>query len=226
MVYITGDTHLPIDKKKLYPSKFSEQKTMTKDDILIICGDFGGVWDGKYHDKQCLDWMQDKNFTTAFVAGNHENYSLLNKYPVIEWNGGKVHQIRKSIFYLINGEIYTIQEKKFFVMGGATSHDKYWRIPGISWWAEEIPSKKERDYAIENLKSHDNKVDYIVTHCAPTFIQKKLNPSYKKDLLTDYFTRLYRTVSFEKWYCGHYHEDFDFPNEHVFVRYHQIDRIV
>lgn len=226
MVYITGDTHLPIDKDKLTLSKFTDQKNMTKDDILIICGDFGGVWYGGNRDKKKLDWIQRKKFTTAFVAGNHENHFLLNKYPVVEWNGGKVHQIRKSIFHLINGEIYTIQGKSFFVMGGAVSPDKAWRIPGISWWAEEMPSKSIQEYGIENLKKHGNKVDYIITHCAPTRIQKIINLNFKKDALTDYFNVILDTVKFEKWYCGHYHEDIDFSDYNVFVRFREIDRIV
>ena len=47
MIYITGDTHIPIDIKKLNTKNFSEQKTLTKEDYVIICGDFGGVWNGK-----------------------------------------------------------------------------------------------------------------------------------------------------------------------------------
>lgn len=225
MIYITGDTHLPIDQDKLMPSKFTDQRNMTKDDILIICGDFGGIWYGGNRDKKKLDWVQRKKFTTAFVAGNHENYFLLNKYPVVEWNGGKAHQIRKSIFHLINGEIYTIQGKSFFVMGGAVSQDKSWRIPGISWWAEEIPSKSIREYGIENLNKHGNKVDYIITHCAPTCVQRKINPKFKKDVLTDYFNLVLNTAKFEKWYCGHYHVDIDFYDYNVFVRFNQIERI-
>lgn len=47
MVYITGDTHGEIDVHKLTKKNFPIQKQMTKDDSLIICGDFGCVWDGQ-----------------------------------------------------------------------------------------------------------------------------------------------------------------------------------
>lgn len=43
MIYVTGDTHG--DFTKLNRDSFPEQKGMTKDDTVIICGDFGGVWD-------------------------------------------------------------------------------------------------------------------------------------------------------------------------------------
>ncbi len=42
MIYVTGDTHIPIDIGKLSEDRFAEQCCMTKDDYLIICGDFGG----------------------------------------------------------------------------------------------------------------------------------------------------------------------------------------
>ena len=46
MVHITGDTHGEIDSHKLTVKNFPQQKLMTKSDSLIVCGDFGCVWDG------------------------------------------------------------------------------------------------------------------------------------------------------------------------------------
>ena len=46
MIYITGDTHIPTeDISKLSTKRFPEQKMLSKEDYVIICGDFGGVWD-------------------------------------------------------------------------------------------------------------------------------------------------------------------------------------
>lgn len=45
MIYITGDIHGDIDIHKLTTQNFLQQRTMTKDDYLIICGDFGLLWD-------------------------------------------------------------------------------------------------------------------------------------------------------------------------------------
>ena len=42
MIYITGDCHKDFSRFTL--ENFPEQKQMTKDDYVIICGDFGGVW--------------------------------------------------------------------------------------------------------------------------------------------------------------------------------------
>ena len=43
MIFVTGDCHGEF--QKFSTSAFPEQKEMTKDDIVIICGDFGAVWD-------------------------------------------------------------------------------------------------------------------------------------------------------------------------------------
>ena len=54
MIYVTGDTHCPIDIRKLSTKNFTEQRNLTKDDALILCGDFGAVWDGG---KEDLFWQ-------------------------------------------------------------------------------------------------------------------------------------------------------------------------
>ena len=42
MIYVTGDTHSRFGR--FNTDNFPEQKKLTKDDVVIICGDFGGVW--------------------------------------------------------------------------------------------------------------------------------------------------------------------------------------
>ena len=132
MIYVTGDTHIPIDINKLNTKNFPQQKNMTKYDFVIVCGDFGGVWNGDNEEKFWLKWLRDKNFTTLFADGNHENFHMLSEYPVEVFGGGKVHKINDSVYHLMRGEVYTLDEKKFFVMGGASSHDKQFRTENIS----------------------------------------------------------------------------------------------
>ena len=120
-IFMTGDTHG--DFSRLRPVAFREQGGLTKDDYLIICGDFGGVWDGSEIEQQWLDWLEDRSFTTLFVSGNHENYDLLRSYPTSVWHGGLVQPIRPSVLHLMRGQLYEICGKKIFTMGGASSHD-------------------------------------------------------------------------------------------------------
>ncbi len=124
MIYITGDTHS--DFLRFEIDKFPIQTDMTKNDYVIICGDFGGLWtfeEESNREKYWLNWLNERNFTTLFVDGNHENFTRLYNYPIEEWHGGKVHKIRDSVIHLMRGEIYDIDDKKFFTFGGARSHD-------------------------------------------------------------------------------------------------------
>ena len=82
----------------------------------------------------------------------------------------------------------------------------YFRIRDYSWWDLELPTEEEMQNGIKNLEKANYKVDYIITHCCPTNIQTLLNPSYKKDILTDYLQEISEKCEFNKWYFGHYHD--------------------
>lgn len=243
MIYITGDTHC--DFSRFETEDFPIQEELTKEDYVIICGDFGGVWtfeEESQREKQILDWLNDKKFTTLFVDGNHENYTRLYNYPVEEWHGGKVHKIRDSVLHLMRGEIFNIDNKRIFTFGGASSHDiqdgilnldeeeriyeyrkrgAYFRIRDFSWWDLELPTDEEMKNGIKNLEKVNYKVDCIITHCCPTNIALLLNRAYKKDSLTDYLQTISEKCKFDKWYFGHYHENKNI-NEKFTVLYEDI----
>ena len=104
-----------------------------------MLGDVGVCWDGGKRDAL----LKRFPVTTLFVDGNHENFTLLNDYPVTEWHGGNVHKIEPDIIHLMRGQVFEIEGKKIFTMGGAHSTDKMYRTERVSWWAEEDPSKEE-----------------------------------------------------------------------------------
>lgn len=125
MIFITGDTHA--DFKRFSTKNFPEQKNMTRNDYVIICGDFGGIWefsDSNPRENYWLDWLENKPFTILFVDGNHENFDRLSKaFPMINYHGGKAHKIRSNIYHLMRGYVFEFEHKKFFTFGGASSHD-------------------------------------------------------------------------------------------------------
>ena len=218
-IFITGDTHCDYDWHKLNTTNFPEQKNLTKDDYVIITGDFGGVWDQDKTDKYIIKTYEKRNFTTLFVDGNHENHDALDGFPVEEWHGGKIHRISNTVIHLMRGQVYEIGGKTFFTMGGAQSTDKIYRKEGISWWARELPSDEEYSEAISNLEKHDFKVNFIVTHCAPedyAYYYTDLDISRKINKMTTFLSGLIteHDISFDGWYFGHYHEDIDFDNFH------------
>ena len=65
MIYLTGDTHGGIDVRKLLDKKFL--KRVKEGDYLIICGDFGFIWDYKKEkrkEKEWLDFFNNQKYTT------------------------------------------------------------------------------------------------------------------------------------------------------------------
>lgn len=250
MIYITGDCHGNFERFNV--SIFPEQNDMTKEDYVIICGDFGGVWNKDEESKMetmVLDWLDCKSFTTLFVDGNHENFDRLYEYPVEVWNGGKIQRIRPSVIHLMRGQVYELEGKKIFTFGGASSHDidggilelddpdykkkkkeldkgwKPYRINHLSWWKEELPSEKEMDEGRKNLQRYDNKVDFIVTHCAASSTAALISHGvYKPDSLTTYFEEIRQAVKFKKWFFGHYHDNRNVNVEEILL-WEQIIRI-
>ena len=247
MIYATGDTHGNF--QRFAPEHFPEQAGMTKEDYMIICGDFGGVWDGGKKEERNLDWLEDLPFTTLFISGNHENFDLLSKYPTEEWNGGKIQRIRPHVIHLMRGQMFELQGRTFFTMGGAQSHDiadgildmdspnfyeRYdslrrnrgqFRINHISWWQEELPSGEEYAEARQTLERLDWKVDYIITHCAPTAIQQKINADFKPDKLTEFLEEVRSRNQFHYWLFGHYHDNRVIDEKYVML-YEQMVRVL
>lgn len=280
-VYCTGDTHgVDGTKIRLSIGSFCEQMSMNMSDrdnnFIIITGDFGCIWDNNpvgmsrvhfeidrwpglhgesRHEKLALDILSNKPFTILFCDGNHDNIERLDTYETIDWHGGKVHKIRNNIFHLIRGEIYDIDNKKFFVFGGASSHDisdgivdihdydtfveyrhaiakmnqdnKMYRIRDISWWDREMPTISEMNYALDNLKKHDFKIDYVISHDCPIDVLKQYNPNFMHDDLNEFFSDLVnnRNLQFKEWFFGHYHQNLRFENRYTML-YNQIIRII
>lgn len=207
MIWITGDTHIPIDIHKLNAENFPEQKQMTKNDYLIICGDFGGVWDKSNEEMYWLKWLNNKPFTTLFIDGNHENFDMLKNYSVEYYHGGKIHHIMSSVYHLMRGQVFDFDGIKVFTMGGASSHDKIYRIEGKSWWTDELPSNDEYEEAYENLEKNNWNVDLVISHCASDSIQRTLADWYEHDKLTNFLEVVQQDLTFNQWYFGHYHTD-------------------
>lgn len=225
MLFITGDTHGRNDILKLRQN--NTLSSLNKEDYLIIAGDFGGVWDGNWQDRIVQNFYDEQPYTTLFVDGNHENFDLLNQYPVENWNGGKVHHITDKIIHLIRGQIFTISDKTIFTFGGGLSIDKIYRTSGISWWPQEEPSENECREAMDNLESHNFLVDYVITHAGPeSIVRNEINSAHKLlrlDCQTEKFLdKVLESTNYKHWFCGHYHFDMEIPNRKLTVLYQKV----
>lgn len=210
-VFVTGDTHGDIDIHKLTTGVFPEQQELTKDDLVIVCGDWGGIWNNAGSDRYVQNWWKAKNFTCCWLDGNHENFELLSKYPVEVWNRGRIHRIADNIIHLMRGQVYEIGGKSFYVMGGAISTDKAWRTPGKSWWPQEEPSFAEEQEGFLNLQAHGDKVDFILTHEGPASVVAQIYAREGRTYVPDHISRSFdataQAVKFDHWFFAHHHTD-------------------
>jgi len=216
MIYVTGDTHGENDIMKLSNKNFPRGKELTKNDYVIIQA------------KYLLKFLNERNFTTLFIRGNHDNFPRLETYPNVEKFGSIVKQISDSVFYLLDSHIYDIDNNKIFCLGGAQSIDKIWRVEDVSWWKEEIPSYKTIQEGFDRLKSIGNKVDYVFTHAihmnAYLYVYDETSEKYN-DPMNKTLQVLYDTIECKKYYCGHYHKDIDIPQYKTRMLYNKIIKL-
>ncbi len=224
MVYITGDTHGDISW-----FKNPKLKKLGEKDILIICGDFGFLWNPNSEtEKKNLEILKSKKYTICFLDGSHENFDMLNAYTPYRWKGGNAHKIANNIFHLMRGEIFTFDDKTFFVMGGGESDDRDMREPGVSWWDEEMPNAEEIKNAEDNLRDSNYNVNYILSYEAPAiakdFLKLHLKEAAKITPLNTYLQELAKNVDYYHWYFGSLHTDMQISKKMtaVFNEIHEI----
>ena len=200
-LYVKGDIHG--NPSSFSSSAFPEGKTLTREDYVLILGDFGMVWNYKgetANESYWLDWLEDKPWTTLFIDGNHENFDRLDALPQADWHGGRVSYIRPHILHLKRGYVFDIDGCKCFCMGGASSHDirdgildiekdaklikqwekdyfKLFRINKVSWWEQELPNEEEMKRGFIELEKNNWEVDFIFSHCASTSTENMLRAS-------------------------------------------------
>ena len=176
MLYITGNIH-----GEMARFEDARMRKLKKGDTLIVCGDFGFLWDG----------------------GQKEE-----KYPITEWNGGKVQQISGNLYHLMRGQVYELEGKKLFTFGGGESAEKQMYIDAGKWWEQEMPGLEEMRAAVDSLRAHDFQVDYILTHePAPGMPAHKVNPKDSTNQLDAFFDELVKRVQYDKWFFGSLHID-------------------
>ena len=206
MLYFTGDIHG--DAERVSKNALSMMKN---GDTLIICGDFGFVWDNTKKEHKTLKSLARRNYQICFVDGTHENFDLLNSYPVTEWNGGKTHQIAKNIYHLMRGQLFTIEGKKIFTMGGGEDPELELDENDDISLHKEIPTAQELMNGVGAMESCRYKVDYIVTHEPPAktrdFLLLSSNKSLRVTSLGAYFDELSQQANYGKWFFGSMHID-------------------
>lgn len=204
VIYVTGDTHGEMQRFRA-----SELRRLKKGDTLIICGDFGFLWNGGEQEEKNLRKIGKLKYSVLFLDGTHENFDLLGKYPVEEWNGGKVQHISGGLYHLMRGQVYTIEGRTIFTFGGGESAEKKIRMEAKKWWPCEMPNLEEMREGADNLRANDFQVDYIFTHVPPPKVDFKPGrlKAENRNQLEAYFGQVMKQTKYKKWFFGSQHID-------------------
>lgn len=216
MVYITGDMHG--DLERLYDKEFRKLK---RGDVLIVCGDFGFIFDNSKLERQVVKFFAKRKFITAFVEGTHDNLDKINRCRETVWKGGKVHRIKGNLLHLIRGQIFDIEGNRYFTFGGGESIDKDMRVAQGFWWRQEEPTPAEMAAGARVLDEAGCKVDFIITHEPPSRVKSAIllrrGDKDNVNKLNGYLEEIGRSCTYRHWYFGSLHEDRVITEHHTCV---------
>lgn len=89
MIYVTGDTHGAHDLDKISPFFWPEGQRLTRNDLLVICGDFGAIWSGGNRDRE------PRIETSELDEFLQDIDDRLNKDCLVMWYAGHHHMDRE-----------------------------------------------------------------------------------------------------------------------------------
>ena len=209
-VFLTGDIHGDI-YPRFNTKNFPIQKELTKNDFVIVLGDFGIPWCNDATDRYQLKELENRPWTTLFLDGNHENFDLLREAPKEQWKNGTVRVIYGNLRYLLRGEVYHLEGMKIFTMGGGESPDREMRVGTEHWSREEMPSRAELFHGLESIEKAQFDVDLIFTHEPPLktkeFLSLGTEGETRVSALNSYFDEIGKICKYKKWYFGSTHMD-------------------
>ena len=202
MIYITGDVHgdlSDLDSRNIGKIK--------KGDTLFITGDFGFIWDNSKSEIKALKKLSKRKYNIVFVEGVHENFDMLYEYEELPFQGATAHKIADNIYCLKRGEIYTIEGKTVFVLGGGTVDDPFENADPDPTCDKAMPTDEILQMAVDNLRKENRKVDLIITHEAPASVKRLIRRDSNINDLNIFLDTILHNVKYQNWYFGSLHTD-------------------
>ena len=192
-IFITGDMHGDLNRFNHPVFGLFGKNRIKKRDTLIICGDFGFIWDGSKKEQRLLKWLGRRRYDVVFVDGVHENFDELQKYEVEDWCGGKTRKISGKLRQLMRGQVFGIDGKRVLAFGGG----------------QDAIQQTDFDTALNSLAKYENRVDYIVSYEPPTKIAEflALNKSVEdvSDNLSYFLDEINERTDYKRWFFGKHH---------------------
>lgn len=203
---VTGDVHGEF-------AAINELINKKHPQIIISCGDIALFWGRTKttpHWKDNIHNIKTQGCKWIWFPGNHENWDIIDKY-----DRGVIHQLeghmgRTNVFLASFGSVMDIPGLgRCLFVGGADSIDKQWRIPGQSWWNQEVITREDMEYFFDN---HPGKVDVVFSHTCPNYFElgnefdEKYLDMKMRDPSKEALNIIFDECRPKRWYFGHYHK--------------------
>lgn len=204
-ILFAGDTHGNIDHWHYLIRVALANEVRT----IIQVGDFG-FWthtkDGRFFLSDLSNALILNDLDVYWIDGNHESFERLYALPV---GADGFRPVHNRITHIPRGALVQIEGHKVLGIGGAYSIDKDSRLPGVSWWPEELITQGDILTALDNEQP-----DIVVTHDVPESVPHRyfLNQyptgetRSQRLLLEEVFQKFHPNL----WVHGHYHRRYEY----------------
>lgn len=219
-VYAIGDVHGDFKPIRAFYQNVREKLPSTDKVVLICLGDFGANYFFNYRDEEFKKKLSTYNIEYFVIRGNHEerpencaaNNPAAWKQEIYFGNLVWVEREYPYIKYAIDHPTaYLINKHLTFVIPGAYSVDKYYRLKNeMSWFKDEQLTALEMlrgKYLAENL----GKCDIILSHTCPVYYEptdlflKQVDQSMIDKTMERYLSEIESRLKYKLWCFGHFH---------------------
>ena len=231
-VFITGDKHgnfiSPDDYQKI--DHFCEQFDTDTTDVMIVLGDHGMTYYSPTDKRTINGFKKLAKFPITFIMirGNHDQRpchytTALPEYIETPAYSGRFSKLQgklecKNVLFTEEYGWYTFAGNRVFVVGGAYSVDKYYRLEmydigfhDYHWFHAEQLSANEMIDAEKTYFKYIDLPHIVMSHTCPINYEPQemfLGGIGDVDKSMEiWLGGLEFPGKYSKWYCGHFHTD-------------------
>lgn len=226
--YFIGDIHGDWRPVRNLNMRIKERdgEGLTDEDTVVLLGDAGLNFFLNHQDDEFKKKLSEFNCTFFVIRGNHDArpskfVNESNQWGVIFAYGGPmiIEWKYPNILYAADAPaVYMLDNLKTFVIPGAYSVDKYYRLQnGWTWFDDEQLDENEMMIGHAIAREYED-FDLILSHTCPIHFEptdlfiEGLDQSMVDKRMERYLQKLENKIGYDVWLWGHYHKFRVYPS--------------